>query len=85
MLNELDATANTEQALRVLSTNGFFPIFDSGVERLLKVYKGSNDSAQKLWETSSPKYAKSYYSDNAGISELLRYAAISQTTEPLEC
>jgi hypothetical protein len=73
----LDAISNAQEALQQLAQDNFFPVYDTGVERLLMIVskEDEQDSARMLWRNSQPKYARSYYSSNAGIASLLAYAA----------
>jgi hypothetical protein len=77
-LAKLDLTSNPEDALHILAQENNFAVYDVGVERLLNVIsieEQDNVSAKILWKHSQPKYASKYYSDNAGITSLLQYAA----------
>jgi spermidine synthase len=76
-LEALDASSSSDESLRILSAHNFYPVYDSGVERLLKVVtypSGNKETATTLWEHSVPRYASCYYSDNSGISCLLKQA-----------
>ena len=59
-----------ESSLQCMSSAGFNPVYDAGVERLMLLTSAQgdrNDSALELWSRSVPTYATSYYSDNSGI------------------
>eukprot|EP00536_Pseudo-nitzschia_multiseries_P002750 jgi/Psemu1/184276/e_gw1.38.142.1 len=86
VLQELDALDSTEDILGALSNHGFFPVYDTGVERLMKVIsydrnakehepETTRQSVVELWKNSQPTYAKEYYSPNLGIAALLKHAA----------
>ena len=78
VLEELDSIHSADETLQCLSRHAFFPVYDCGVERLMKVIS-SEDAATKisgkeLWRLSKPTYASTYYSQNVGIASLLKYA-----------
>jgi hypothetical protein len=78
VLEELDSIHSANETLQCLSRHGFFPVYDCGVERLMKVVLSEDAvtkiSAKQLWRLSKPTYASTYYSQNAGIAALLKYA-----------
>jgi hypothetical protein len=78
VLEELDSIHSANETLQCLSRHGFFPVYDCGVERLMKVVSSEdavkNISAKELWRLSKPTYASTFYSQNAGIAALLKYA-----------
>jgi hypothetical protein len=82
ILEELESINN--DSIGCLSRQGFYPVYDSGVERLMKVVpksdasltRGEEFSAKELWRLSHPTYAPHYYSGISGISELLRHAEV---------
>ena len=86
----LAQVSDAKTALEYLSSTGFIPIYDSGVERLCMLVPGST-AAQALldkygiqqlddfmvrhvWDASVPKYPSEYYSPNDGIQLLLNHA-----------
>ena len=77
---KLQNSSSSDESLRILSQYSYYPVYDSGVERLFKIVHSSSMTtgvpSQALWDNSKPKYATSYYSDNAGIMHLLEQAAI---------
>lgn len=88
VIQELQSCQSAEGALDILASHSFYPVYDSGVERLMKVVSDSshnNDdpstelSATELWRKSTPRYASSYYSDVSGIAALLRHAEFDCT------
>lgn len=80
ILEQLNQTTSAEDALEVLELHGHFPVYDSGVERLIKIVAQKSEtegmSATSLWDNSEPKYSSVYYSDNRGIAHLLKFAAV---------
>jgi len=95
VLSALEKCGNKpDAAIACLSRHHFYPVYDTGVERLIMVVpnslsathtenKGSQElNATMLWESSVPSYAKAYYSTNPGIFSLLKQAeehALKQT------
>jgi hypothetical protein len=78
-LNENNGISSWEMAAR----NGFHPVFDAGVERLMHVVKrpahanlvdfdDENLSVTELWENSAPRFVSEHYSPNCGIQEMIR-------------
>mmetsp|Transcript_28977 Transcript_28977/g.69845 ORF Transcript_28977/g.69845 Transcript_28977/m.69845 type:complete len:578 (-) Transcript_28977:277-2010(-) len=54
---------------------GFHPVFDAGVERLMMVADNidtTNLSLSELWGHSTPCYVNEHYSQNAGIDNMLK-------------
>lgn len=90
VLRKLDLVSSAQEALQCLAKNGFYPVYDCGVERLFKVFPGRQESspsspslsAMQLWERSQPKYADRYYSENTGITLLLQHAAGLSSRSP---
>lgn len=94
VLEELSFITNAEQARECLARHGYYPVYDTGVERLMMLVpnskamqqRGSDCRAIDLWKTSVPTYASSYYSQNAGIAAVLkdieRMDSSSLTTHP---
>jgi hypothetical protein len=82
--------ATPSEALKYLQSNGFAPIYDSGVERLImtvpdstavqalqqkyQVEKIDEEMVRKIWDASIPKFPVEYYSPNPGIRLLLDHA-----------
>mmetsp|Transcript_19736 Transcript_19736/g.57299 ORF Transcript_19736/g.57299 Transcript_19736/m.57299 type:complete len:459 (-) Transcript_19736:48-1424(-) len=58
----------------ILAHHGYFLVHDCGVERLILLVNKSSVSgtARTLALNSNPTYATAYYSDNNGVSALLR-------------
>jgi len=84
ILQELDSLDSIEDVLDTLSNHGHFPVYDTGVERLMKVMScdGSEKDSEtmkttisEMWQNSKPTYAKEYYSPNLGITTLLNHAS----------
>jgi len=77
----LDEILNPQLVMDRLADENFYPVYDAGVERLYKVLSPLQDQETPtfLWQMSQPKYVKRYYSNNTGITSLLKYAA---TTPP---
>ncbi|KAL3934352.1 MAG: hypothetical protein SGBAC_009912 [Bacillariaceae sp.] len=83
VLNKLNATFDLAEIRRDLAQDDFFPVYDTGVERLFWVINSTiPETAQSLWQKSDPKYTSHYYSDNFGIVSLLRDAA--EESHPLD-
>jgi len=91
ILQELNVLDSIEDILGTLSNHGFFPVYDTGVERLMKTISydrnGNEPETTKghitdLWQNSQPTYAKEYYSPNLGISVLLNYASSTPSALP---
>ena len=84
ILQELDALDSVGDVLETLSNYDFFPIYDTGVERLMKTMSYDKNgnligakraSITDLWQNSQPTYAKEYYSSNVGIAALLKHTS----------
>ena len=80
LMQQLDSESHSEDKnpFSVAAENGFHPVFDCGVERLMLVIeseKTKNDNAalspSELWEESEPRYVKEHYSSNAGVANML--------------
>ena len=91
VLQELDSLHSVEDVLRTLSDHGYFPVYDTGVQRLMKVIHYDRDGNEpnitktttaELWQNSKPTYAKEYYSPNLGISVLLKHASMTPSALP---
>jgi hypothetical protein len=90
--DELDQVGITaDQSRAILAKHNYFLVYDAGVERLFKIVNDtlSTHAATSLdyWNGSEPKYAESYYSNNAGIGALLQEAAsvvIDQEGRPVK-
>lgn len=86
-LEELDRVTTSEDALMILIQRGYYPVYDTGVERLLMIVSKKSSieastlafSALDLWKTSVPSYSSTYYSSNQGISALLLAASTANT------
>lgn len=92
MLQELDSSDSIEDVLCTLSKHEHFPVYDTGVERLMKVIsynpdgselKMTNSTTVDMWQNSQPTYAKEYYSPNLGISTLLKHTSMTPSALPL--
>jgi len=92
ILQELDSCDSIEDILCILSKHKHFPVYDTGVERLMKVISYDLDGNQlkttestivEMWQNSQPTYAKEYYSPNLGIATLLKYASMTPSALPL--
>lgn len=93
MFKKLASIENPKEAMSLLAQDQFYPVYDTGVERLLKVVSHQNEeeTTKVLWRHSVPKYASNYYSNNSGIASLLAHAASggapldsSESTDALE-
>ena len=87
ILVKLESLKSAEDVLQVLSSHNYFPVYDAGVERLLKLVNTSADESTEIsvigiWKKSSPTYAADYYSSNPGIASLLRHAASAASSGP---
>lgn len=81
VLGELASIDDVSKARNCLARHGFYPVYDTGVERLMMVVPDSDAASVKegdcdrssveLWKHSVPTYAASYYSNNSGIAALL--------------
>ena len=94
VLDGLSQVSDAETALEFLLSNGFAPIYDSGVERLCMLVPASTaaqafldkhgreqmdgELVRKIWDASVPKYPCEYYSPNDGIRLLLDHARGNQ-------
>jgi hypothetical protein len=92
ILQELDSFDSIEDVLCTLSKHEHFPVYDTGVERLMKIIsynpdgseiKTTNSTIVDMWQTSQPTYAKEYYSPNLGITTLLKHASMTPSALPL--
>ena len=92
LLEELDSLDSIEEILGTLSRHEHFPVYDTGVERLMKVISYNSDGREieatpstivDMWKNSKPTYAKEYYSPNLGIATLLKYASTTPSALPL--
>jgi hypothetical protein len=92
ILQELDSFDSIEDVLCTLSKHEHFPVYDTGVERLMKVIsydpdgselKTTNSTIVDMWQNSQPTYAKEYYSPNLGITTLLKHTSMTPSTLPL--
>lgn len=92
ILNELDSLDSVEDVLCTLSNHRHFPVYDTGVERLMKVISYDPDGKElqpiastilEMWQNSQPTYAKEYYSSNRGIATLLKHVSTTPSTLPL--
>ena len=75
ILDQLNTKDNYEDVIQCLHQHDLYPIYDTGVERLIKIitpHSNQNTTTDELWNDSKPSYAKSYYSPNQGISILLQ-------------
>jgi len=80
VLGELSSITDAAQALTCVVRHGFYPVYDTGVERLMMLLpnseaankRGDGESALELWKESLPTYTSSYYSNNSGIAALLK-------------
>ncbi|CAJ1958650.1 unnamed protein product [Cylindrotheca closterium] len=86
VLSKLNTTIDVAVIQKDLAKENFFPVYDTGVERLFWVINSTiPGSTQTLWQESEPKYATMYYSDNIGIMSLLRdAAAVSRPLDSLQ-
>ncbi|KAL7543312.1 hypothetical protein ACHAXR_012621 [Thalassiosira sp. AJA248-18] len=58
----------------IAAQQGFHPVFDAGVERLMLVVaseKTEHLQPTKLWENSEPRFPKEHYSSNTGIANMI--------------
>ena len=63
---------NRDTPWQTVAKEGFCPVFDSGVERLMMVVDGDQDERTKtLWDNSMPRYVKDHYSSNRGVESML--------------
>jgi len=92
MLEELDACDSMEEIHRVFSKHNHFPVYDTGVERLMKVISYDSDGKEvksakstvvEMWHNSNPTYAKDFYSPNLGIATLLKHISKTSSALPL--
>ena len=80
VMDELDRIHDPDEAVKCLSFHTFFPVHDTGVERLIMLVPhsegsgGISRSTKDLWDLSIPTYSPSYYSGNAGITAMLKKA-----------
>lgn len=77
LLEELQQHENQISDLpwKVAAQEGFQPVFDAGVERLMLVVdKGRNIplSPSELWESSMPRYVREHYSSNQGVENMIK-------------
>mmetsp|Transcript_20366 Transcript_20366/g.38472 ORF Transcript_20366/g.38472 Transcript_20366/m.38472 type:complete len:583 (-) Transcript_20366:41-1789(-) len=59
---------------QMAAKHGLYPVFDTGVERLMLVVdneKTKHLSLPELWKNSVPTYVKKHYSSNTGIDNML--------------
>jgi hypothetical protein len=85
ILQELDSFDSVDDILSTLAKHKHFPVYDTGVERLMKVISYDNPDGNKLetieptivelWQNSEPTYATEYYSPNLGIATLLKHTS----------
>lgn len=77
VLLKIDSMTNSDDVMKELVKENFFPVYDTGVERLLKIVSNQNkdECVKGLWQQSHPKYASAYYANNTGITSLLQYAS----------
>ena len=75
--NQINETTDVRQILSDLAGGDFYPVYDTGVERLFWVVNSTIPvcGTASLWGQSQPKYTGTYYSDNIGIMSLLQDAA----------
>ncbi len=92
LMEELDSLDSIEAIFGALSRHKHFPVYDTGVERLMKVISYNSDGREveatastvfDMWQNSKPTYAKEYYSPNLGIATLLKYASTTPSALPL--
>ena len=58
---------------QITADQGFSPVFDAGVERLMLIVDSGDDTNTKqLWDDSMPCYVKEHYSSNKGVESMLR-------------
>lgn len=80
VMEELDVIHNPTESFQRLSFHKFYPVHDTGVERLMMLVPNSEASGgierspKDLWRLSKPTYGPTYYSGNSGVTALLREA-----------
>ena len=77
-LSKVNTAVDKIDAWNTLVRAGYFPVHDTGVERLFKVSEqhllsSFNTTQKEIWEHSKTSFAKSYYSPNPGIAKLLHH------------
>ena len=83
ILDQLNTKDNYQDVIQCLQQHDLYPIYDTGVERLIKIitpHSIQNTTTQELWNESKPSYAKYYYSPNQGISILLQNCRSNHNT-----
>lgn len=92
VLEKLNRVDSVEEVLQTLSEYNYFPIYDTGVERMMKIVSydpngnqiiASKSNVVEMWQNSQPTYAKEYYSPNLGIATLLNHTSMLPSALPL--
>ena len=78
LLEQLEGATNHEEALNCLVRNGYYPVYDAGVERLIMAEAEGSLDVLKM-KNIVPSYGASYSSKNAGISLLLSNTVASSS------
>jgi len=72
LVKQLDQDSLKVSPWQLAAQNGFYPVFDTGVERLvLIVDRKENEDTKQLWNNSTPKYVQQHYSPNKGVDQML--------------
>jgi len=72
LMEQLDQDTLKESPWQLAAENGFHPVFDTGVERLvLIVDRKENEDTKQLWDNSMPRYVQQHYSPNKGVDQML--------------
>jgi hypothetical protein len=79
LVNDMNSQAHEDNdcsSWDMAAENGFHPVFDAGVERLMHVVRrpGTDDDLilADLWEQSVPQFVTEHYSSNRGIEQMIR-------------
>jgi hypothetical protein len=75
VLEELSTLDKYEAAIQCLANHGFYPIYDAGSERLIRIIREDIpfDGMEATWNTQETSVSTQNHSNNAGINSLLRY------------
>ena len=72
-MDQLDQDTLEVSPWQLAAENGFHPVFDTGVERLVLIIDGKDDEDTKqLWDNSMPWYVQQHYSPNKGVDQMLK-------------
>lgn len=73
LMEQLDQDYLRVSPWQLASQNGFHPVFDTGVEKLVLIVDGREDEDTKqLWDHSTPRYVQRHYSPNKGVDQMLK-------------